>query len=109
MNTKSLMLSVGLIALSAGFLIGCAGSKGSCSMCSMHSTKSVSDKVDAQLVKVGNTVCPVSGNKVGEMGPAVPYEYNGKIYNLCCSMCIKDFKADPEKYSKIAEEQAIGK
>ncbi len=28
----------------------------------------------------------------------------GKEYNLCCPGCIKTFKADPEKYSKIAEE-----
>ncbi|MBF0503842.1 MAG: TRASH domain-containing protein [Candidatus Omnitrophica bacterium] len=35
----------------------------------------------------------------------VKFEYNGKIYNLCCPMCIKDFKTDPEKYSKIAEDE----
>ena len=66
----------------------------------------------AQPIEVGNKVCPVSGEKVpapgekGEMGGAAKYEYNGKIYNLCCSMCIKDFKKNPEKYSKIAEDKA---
>ncbi len=29
----------------------------------------------------------------------------GKIYNLCRDMRAKDFKKDPEKYSKIAEEE----
>ena len=50
----------------------------------------------------------MTGNPVndGKMGELVKYEYQGKIYNLCCKMCIKDFKNDPEKYSKIAEEQA---
>ena len=56
-------------------------------------------------VEVGNKICPVSGQKVGEMGEVVKYEYNGKVYNLCCKMCAKDFKKDPEKYSKTAEEE----
>jgi YHS domain-containing protein len=58
-----------------------------------------------ELVQVGNKLCPVSNEKVGSMGDVVTYEYNGKVYNLCCAMCAKDFKKDPEKYSKIAEEE----
>ncbi len=67
--------------------------------------------VELKSIEVGNKICPVSGNKIpapgekGEMGEAVKYEYNGKIYNLCCPMCIKDFKKDPEKFSKIAEDE----
>ena len=64
------------------------------------------------LPNVGNKICPVSGDRIpapgekGTMGDKpVKYEYNGKIYNLCCSMCIKDFKKNPEKYSKIAEDE----
>lgn len=57
-------------------------------------------------VEVGNKICPVSGENVYEMGEPFKFEHNGKIYNLCCKMCVKDFKADPEKYSKIAEEAA---
>ena len=57
-------------------------------------------------VEVNNKICPVSKEKVGEMGKVIKYEYNGKIYNFCCAMCIKDFKKDPEKFSKIAEEEA---
>ena len=61
-------------------------------------------------VKVNNTICPVTGNPVDMKNP-VTVEYNGKIYNLCCNMCPAVFKANPEKYSKIAEAQAksIGK
>lgn len=68
------------------------------------------EKMGPKAVEIGNKVCPVSGNKIpvagekGDMGEAVRYEYNGKIYNLCCKMCVKDFKRNPEKYSKIAEE-----
>ena len=69
------------------------------------------DSKSAPAVEVGNKICPVSGDKIsapgekGAMGEAVKYEYNGKIYNLCCKMCVKDFKKYPEKYSKIAEDE----
>lgn len=58
-------------------------------------------------VEVGNKICPVSKEKVGKMGDVAKYEYNGKIYNLCCPMCKKDFAKDPEKYSKIAEDEVL--
>lgn len=60
----------------------------------------------ADLVKVGNELCPVSGENVKSMGGGSVYEYNGKIYNLCCPGCVNMFEKDPEKYSTIAEENA---
>ena len=61
-------------------------------------------------VNVGNNICPVSGEKVGQGGmePAT-YEYEGKIYNFCCQMCITSFKKDPQKYIKIIEEELKSK
>ncbi|MEI6438446.1 MAG: YHS domain-containing protein [Candidatus Omnitrophota bacterium] len=62
-----------------------------------------------KAVNVGNKLCPVSGEKVSAdsgMAP-VTYEYKGKVYNLCCGGCIAKFAAEPEKYSKIAEEEVI--
>jgi YHS domain-containing protein len=61
---------------------------------------------DVAPVEVGNKICPISGEKVGQMGDVVKVEYNGKFYNLCCLACKKDFNKDPEKYSKKAEEEA---
>jgi YHS domain-containing protein len=104
MNTKSIVLTGIVLALSIGVVLASGGMKpkGCCGMAAHHK-----DAADAKAgVNVGNTICPVSGEKVGEMGAAVPYVYNGKTYNLCCAMCAKDFKNDPAKYSKIAEEQA---
>ena len=49
-------------------------------------------------VEVGNKICPVSGEKVGEMGEPGKVEYKGKIYSLCCPMCEKDFLKDPEQF-----------
>ena len=73
--------------------------------------KGQTDSTSTKAVEVGNKICPVSGDKIlsagqkSEMGETVKYEYNGKVYNLCCKMCVKDFKKDPEKYSKIAEDE----
>lgn len=57
-----------------------------------------------KAVEVGNKICPVGGEKIEE-GKASKFEYNGKIYNLCCAMCEKDFKKDPAKYIKKVEEE----
>ncbi len=61
---------------------------------------------EGEAVDVGNKLCPVSGEPVtGTEMEGVSYEYNGKLYHFCCASCIPDFKKDPEKYSKIAEDE----
>ena len=62
----------------------------------------------SKAIEVNNKTCPVSGEKVGMMGPPAHYEYNGKIYNFCCPGCFPEFKKNPEKYTKKAEESATG-
>ncbi len=47
-------------------------------------------------VKVGNKICPITGEKITE-GADNTVEYKGKVYSLCCGMCKKDFLKDPEK------------
>ena len=61
---------------------------------------------NGQPVEVGNKICPVSHEAIGQEGMA-PYQvtHNGKIYNFCCAMCEKDFNKDPEKYIKAVEEE----
>jgi YHS domain-containing protein len=59
-----------------------------------------------KLIDVGNKICPVSGNPIGSMGPGIQHAYHGKVYHLCCGGCIRLFDGDPEKYSKIAENQS---
>ena len=60
----------------------------------------------ANAVEVGNKICPVSHEEVGTNGMA-PHKvtYKGKIYNLCCGMCEKDFNKDPDKYAKIMDDE----
>lgn len=62
------------------------------------------EEKESTAIEVGNKICPVSGKSIEVMGELVSVEYNGKIYNLCCEMCAKSFKKDPEKYIKIIEE-----
>lgn len=57
-----------------------------------------------ETVNVGNKICPVSEEKINEKIKAT-YEYEGKIYNFCCSICIDEFKKDPQKYIKKVNEE----
>jgi YHS domain-containing protein len=61
-----------------------------------------------EAMNVGNKICPVSGEKVGQSGmePA-NYEYQGKVYNFCCPACIDEFKKNPEKYIQKIKEQEV--
>ena len=96
MNTKSIAVAAAIAVLGAG---------GTVVYAQPAATEQAGQPAAVEAVEVGNKICPVSKEKVGEMGEAVKYEYNGKIYNLCCPACKKDFAGDPEKYSKIAEDE----
>ena len=114
MNTKSLILALTFLVLPVGFVLA-------------HETGEAHDEateiiqVDPtantliKAVEAGNKICPVSGDKVpapgekGNMGDKpVKIEYKGKIYNLCCPMCVKDFKKNPKEYSAIADKEVSG-
>ena len=53
------------------------------------------ETADHTVTEMGNKFCPISGDKI-KAGKEHKIEYKGKVYNLCCSMCEKDFKKDPE-------------
>ncbi len=104
-NIKLLILALTILGSSAGFVLAHEGHD--------HGSDKVattSNKAGTTAVEVGNKLCPVTGNPVNDksMGEPVKYEHNGKIYILCCQMCVKDFKKNPEKYSAIAEEEVKG-
>ena len=50
--------------------------------------------------------CPVSGEKLGEMGDAYVFTYEGQEVKLCCKHCRKDFDKDPAKYIKKIQDAA---
>ena len=47
------------------------------------------------------TTCPVSGEKLGEMGKAFTFTYKDQEVKLCCKSCKKDFDKNPDKYIAI--------
>jgi YHS domain-containing protein len=47
------------------------------------------------------TTCPVSGEKLGEMGKPLVFTYEDQEVKLCCKSCKKDFDKDPAKYLKL--------
>jgi YHS domain-containing protein len=55
------------------------------------------------------TTCPVSGEKLGEMGKPYVFTYQGQEVKLCCSGCKKDFDKDPAKYVKKIQDAAVAK
>jgi len=72
-----------------------------------YNTSTSSTKQEkATIIDEGNKICPVTGDKVDGKDF---YDYNGKRYGLCCSMCAAAFKADPKKYSAIADKEVAGK
>ena len=113
MNTKSLILALAILGLSSGVVLTQeAQGKATDAQIVVITEKTPASK---DAVEVGNKICPVSGEKVPAPGEkdamgdkAVKIEYKGKIYNLCCPMCIKDFKNNPEKYSGIADKEVSG-
>lgn len=109
MNIKLLILALAFLSLFSSFVLA-VGTQNSEEVQIITGTT-----LPSNAVKVGNKICPVSGDKVpvlgekGAMGDKqVKIEYRGKIYNLCCPMCIKDFKKNPEKYSAIADKEVRG-
>ena len=69
-----------------------------------HGEASVANTASGEAANVGNKICPVSGEKIDEK-LRVTYEYQGKVYNFCCAGCLSSFKADPDKYIKIVDEE----
>ena len=43
--------------------------------------------------------CLVSGEKLGDMGEPVKYDYSGREIQFCCNGCISTFEKDPEAYT----------
>src|SRR5258706_12646478 len=45
--------------------------------------------------------CPVSGDKLGEMGKPFTFTYKDQEVKLCCKSCKKDFDKEPAKYMAL--------
>ncbi len=65
--------------------------------CDQETTASDDSSVKSKVIDVSNKICPVLGEPINEDNKAT-YEYQGKIYNFCCTSCVEAFKKDPQKY-----------
>ena len=52
---------------------------------------------DKSLIEYQKT-CPVTGYKLGSMGPPVKREVGGKTVFLCCPNCVEKFDADKDEF-----------
>ncbi len=107
-----------VVTLMATISVGCASARGrgchggGCRVSS--SAGSVpprrSDVVQAQATdetpqgKVQQT-CPVTGEKLGSMGPPIPVTVAGKNIRVCCDSCVAAVKKNPNKYLKIVDDE----
>jgi YHS domain-containing protein len=77
-------LSIGALALS-----GCSTNQPS------STTSANLSQTAIPATDLKNTVCPVSGDKVGNSTDVVVYD--GKVYHMCCDDCHKEFVKYPQK------------
>ena len=77
---------------------GCMPAMGCCS--GMAMTTPVADPSTNAVPDLLKT-CPVSGEKLGEMGKPFAFTYKDQEVKLCCKSCKKDFDKNPDKYIAI--------
>ena len=61
----------------------------------------MADEVSTNATPDLLATCPVSGEKLGEMGKPFVFTYKDQEVKLCCKSCKKDFDKDPAKYIKL--------
>lgn len=55
----------------------------------------------------GQKTCPVTGEELGSMGPAVPVTVKGQTVYVCCRDCATKVQRDPDTYlAKAVAERA---
>ena len=51
--------------------------------------------------------CPVTGLRLGTMGPAISTEVRGRTVSVCCETCVPKLKAAPEDYLDLRARDAV--
>ncbi|MCL6504944.1 MAG: efflux RND transporter periplasmic adaptor subunit [Pirellulales bacterium] len=69
-----------------------------------------SDPSGTEALAAVQRVCPVTGLKLGSMGPPVKASYGSPTVFLCCAACQDDFASQPEYYLSrltLVSEQGV--
>jgi len=74
------------------------------SFCAAPVAGFAADKQTAKPKPYPLKTCVVTDEKLGGMGDAYVFVYEGREIKLCCKGCLKDFKKEPAKYIKKIEE-----
>ena len=75
-------------------------------------TRVDTEMVADQLRMYPLMTCPISGEKLGgDMGEPIEIVYKNRLVRLCCKMCVKKFRANPDKVvqqlnTAVIEQQA---
>lgn len=55
----------------------------------------------------GQRTCPVTGEELGSMGPAIPVAVNGQTIYVCCEGCVQKVQRNPDSFiAKVIKERA---
>ena len=86
--------ALGLLAISTKLTAADGTMPSCCAGMTMPMSADVSTNATPDLL----TTCPVSGDKLGEMGQPFTFTYKDQEVKLCCKNCKKDFDKNPDKY-----------
>jgi YHS domain-containing protein len=89
--------ALGVLALSSKLTAEDSAMPSCCGGMAMPLAAEVSTNATPDLLKT----CPVSSEKLGEMGKPFTFTYKDQEVKLCCKSCKKDFDKDPAKYMKL--------
>jgi len=56
----------------------------------------------------GQKTCPVTGEELGSMGPAIPVAVKGQTIYVCCEGCVKRVQRDPDAFIAKAMRERAG-
>ena len=86
--------ALGVMAFSTKITAGDASTPSCCAGMAAMTTP----VADATATPDKLTTCPVSGDKLDEMGAPFVFTYKGQEVKLCCKSCKPKFDKDPAKY-----------
>jgi len=89
--------ALGVLAISTQLTAADSAMPSCCGGMAAPVTTAVSTNGTPDLLKT----CPVSGEKLGEMGQPFTFTYKDQEVKLCCKGCQKDFDKNPDKYLKL--------
>jgi YHS domain-containing protein len=92
MNLKQSLFSLAFVIAAAGCNNVDHGTMGG------HKYKEPTAAQIAAAKDMHNTVCPVSGDKIGDT--KIVAIHDGKLYHICCAGCAESFNENPDQYIK---------